>query len=123
MADHSTTPTTPEPQLAPPPKAPTPLDPPVVYYNQKWRVPPLVVDTQEEADALDPAEWMTNPPPATSADKPQFPKLYYNVNVVPKIVADADEEKALSGDWREFDLPEALVKVAQAKLDAAQAKS
>jgi hypothetical protein len=113
MAD---TTATPEPMIGPPPKQPTPLDPPVVYYNKKWRVPPLVAHTQEHADSLDPAEWMTNPPPA--APEPDFPKLYFNINLQPKIVGDADEEKALSGDWREFNLPAPLVQAAQAKLDA-----
>jgi hypothetical protein len=113
----------PEPQLAPPPKEPTPLDPPVVYYNKKWRTPPLIVGTQEEADALDPAEWTTNPPPAKAAPgESEYPKLYFNVNVRPKIVGDAGEEKVLGGDWKEFDLPQALLKTAQAKLDAAQNK-
>lgn len=119
----ATTPTTPipEPLIAPPPKAPTPLDPPEVFYNKKWRVPPLVVHTQEEADALDPTEWTQNPPPAgAKAADPEYPKLFVNVNVAPKVVGDADEEKALSGDWREFNLSEGLVKAAQAKLDAAQ---
>lgn len=115
MADETQTP---EPQSAPPPKAPTPLDPPVVYYNKKWRQPPLIVHTQEEADALDPAEWTTNPPPAKAAAA-GYPKLFSNVNVPPKIVADASEEQALGADWREFDLPEPLIKAAQAKLDAA----
>lgn len=114
-----TTPTTPapEPITAPPPPVVTPLDPPVVVYNKKWRVPPMVVSTQEALDALDPTEWTQNPPPA--AAKEDFPKLFYNVNVAPKIVNDADEELALSSDWREFSIPEALVKSAQAKIDAA----
>jgi hypothetical protein len=109
----------PDVQTAPQPKEPTPLDPPVVYYNKKWRTPPLIVDTQEAADALDPAEWTTNPPPAKTGAS-DYPKLFFNVNVRPKIVGDADEEKALGGDWRVFDLPQALITAAQAKLDAAQ---
>ena len=114
----TTTPTPPEPLTAPPPKPPTPLDPPVVYYNKKWKVPPLIVNTQEEADALDPAEWTTNPPP--KAPTPAFPQLYANVNVLPKIVGSADDAAALGPDWQEFNLPESLVKAAQAKIDAAQ---
>lgn len=98
--------------VAPPPKTVTPLDPPVVYYNAKWRVPPLVVDTQEEADALDPTEWITNPPPQIGQS--DYPKLYANINVLPRVVNDADEEKALSGDWREFNLSDALIKAAYA---------
>ena len=115
MAD-TTTPVA-EPLVAEPPKPPTPLDPPVIYYNKKWKVTPIIVHTQEEADALDPTEWTTNPPP--KEPDPIFPKLYYNVNVAPKVVDSADEEKALSGDWREFVISEALIKAAQAKLDAA----
>lgn len=103
---------------APEPKVPTPLDPPKVFYNLIWRVPPLVVDTQEAADALDPAEWTTDPPPA--ARKEEYPKLMFNINVTPRIVDDAKEQVALGGDWREFSLPQALVTAAQAKLDAAK---
>ena len=117
--------TDPGAQTAPQPKASTPLDPPVVYYNKKWRVAPLVVTTQEEADALDPNEWMTTPPPAgTPADttKEQYPKLYYNINVVPKIVGDAGEEKALSGDWSQFNLPDSLCQAAAAN-NAAKAQA
>jgi hypothetical protein len=109
----ATTPQTPEPQLAPPPKEPTPLDPPVIYYNRKWRTPPLIVNTQEWADSLDPAEWTTNPPPAAAASA--YPKLFFNINVSPKVVDNADEEKALGGDWREFTLPQALIKAASGK--------
>lgn len=115
MAD---TTATPEPIIAPEPKAPTPLDPPVVYYNTRWRVPPLVVHTQEEADALDPTEWMPNPP--SESAPAEFPAIYYNVNVAPKVVENADEAKALGGDWREFNLSEGVVTAAQAKLDAAK---
>jgi hypothetical protein len=111
----------PEAQTPPPPKPkPTVLDPPIIYYNEKWRVPPLVVHTQEHADSLDPSEWMTNPPVAPAAT--EFPKLYFNINLAPRIVGDADEATALGGDWREFSLPEGLVTAAQAKLDAAKSK-
>ena len=113
----TTSPPAPDPVIAPPPKEPTPLDPPKIYYNKLWRVPPLVVHTQEEADALDPNEWTENPPPAGTPAS--YPKLMFNVNVSPKIVGDADEEKALGSDWHEFNLPESLVKAAQAKIDAA----
>ena len=119
---------TPEPQIAPPPKTPTPLDPPVVYYNMKWRVPPLVVDTQEEADALDPNEWMTNPPAQTAAETAaEWPKLYANVAVQPKIVSSPEEAQALGDQWREFSLPDSLCKAAEAtnaaKEKAAAAKA
>ena len=118
----ATTPTTPapEPITAPPPVPVTPLDPPVVVYNKKWRVPPMVVATQEALDALDPTEWTQNPPPAAAkAADPQYPKLFFNVNVPPQIINDADEEKALSSDWREFNVPESLITSSQAKIDAA----
>jgi hypothetical protein len=101
--------------VAPAPKEPTPLDPPVVYYNAKWRVPPLVVHTEEEAAALDPEEWVTNPPPTVT--KEQYPKLFFNINVLPRVIDNADEEATLGGDWREFSLSQALINAAQAKLD------
>jgi hypothetical protein len=116
MSNETTT--TAEPQTAPAPKEPTPLDPPVLYYNKKWRTPQLIVRTQEEADALDPAEWTTNPP-AESGPAAAYPKLFFNINVAPKVVGSAGEEAALSGDWREFSLSQALVTAAQEKLDAA----
>lgn len=116
-----TTPPPPPPVTGQEAKPPTPLDPPLLFYNLLWRVPPILIDTQEAADALDPAEWTQNPPPpAAKAADPEFPKLFYNVNVAPQIVGDAAAQKALSGDWREFSLPEDLVKAAQAKIDAAQ---
>lgn len=121
----ATTPTTPEPMTLPPKPEPTPLNPPVMYYNQKWSVPGIMVTTQEEADALDPAEWVATTSTlaaSPTAAKDQYPKLMYNVNVEPKIVDDASEQNALGGDWKEFNIPESLIKAAQAKLDAAQSK-
>lgn len=121
----------PAPQIVPKPK-PTPLDPPAVYYNQIWRVPPLVVDTQEEADALDPKEWTTGAPPATGGaaagkSQEQWPQLYANVTVQPKIVSSAEEAAALGDGWREFNLPDSLCKAAEAnnaaKAAAAAAKA
>lgn len=119
---------TPAPVTAPPPpKPPTPLDPPAVYYNQKWRVPPLMVDTQEQADALDPAEWTTGAPPkapASAAAKPadQYPQLYANVNLPPKIVGSKADAAALGDEWKQFDLPDALCKAAEAQ-NAAKAQA
>ena len=113
------TPQTTEVLTAPEPQPVVPLDPPVVYYNVKLRVPPLVVNTQQWADSLDPAEWTPNPP-ATPAVKSEYPKLMVNINVIPKIVDNALEEAALPSDWREFPLPQDLVTAAQAKLDAAK---
>ena len=106
-------------QTATPPKAPTPLNPPRVYYNLKWIVPPIIVDTQEDADALDPTEWTTNPP-QPAGPQADWPQLYYNINVSPKIVDDAKEAAALGGEWKQFDLPQALVTAAQKQLDAAK---
>ena len=116
----------PQPSL-PKPQQPTPLDPPVVYYNTKWRVPPLVVDTQEQADALDPSEWITNPPSAATKAEEQYPKLFANVTVQPKIVGSEEEAAALGDGWREFSLPDSLCKAAEAanaaKAAAAAAKA
>jgi len=119
------------PQTPPPPPKPTPLDPPQIYYNLKWRVPPLVVTTQEQADALDPNEWTLDPGnpaaagAATTARKPpkeQYPKLFYNVNVPPQTVSTQDEEKALSGDWKEYQFSEAMIKAAYENLKMKQAE-
>lgn len=108
----------PEPIIAAPPVEPTPLNPPVVVYNKKWRVPAMIVTTQEELDALDPTEWTQNPPPV--AAKETFPKLFYNVNLAPKIVGNAADEASLGDEWAEFTLPQDLVTAAQAKIDAAK---
>lgn len=122
-------PAAPAPVTAPPPpKPPTPLDPPAVYYNQKWRVPPLMVDTQEQADALDPAEWTTGAPPKAPAStdgtksQDQYPQLYANVNLPPKIVGSKADAAALGDEWKQFDLPDSLCKAAEAQ-NAAKAKA
>lgn len=120
-------PAQPEPTIGPQPKEPTPLDPPKVYVNLKWRVPPLVVKTQEDADALDPNEWHEQPPQAQPAGqqapaKDEYPKLYFNVNVVPKVVGSADEEKSLGSEWQPFQFTQSLLDAAQANLKAAAAK-
>ena len=72
-----------------------------------------------DTDALDPTEWTTNPPPPAQA-KADWPQLYYNINVSPKIVDDAKEAAALGGEWKQFALPQALVTAAQKQLDAAK---
>jgi len=113
----------PAPLTGPEPKTVTPLDPPQIFYNLKWRVAPLVVHTQEDADALDPNEWTQNPPPAAKGAapaKPQFPKLYANVNLPPKTVGDDKEAQALGGDWQEFKFTEPLLKAGEANLKAQQ---
>jgi hypothetical protein len=127
----STTPTTPPtdpnaPQpdeviTAPPPPPPkTPLDPPQLYYNLKWHVTPLIIRFQEDADALDPAEWTTIPPAAKSAEA-RFPKLYYDVNVPPLLVATADDLKTIdTSRYKEFVLSKGLLDAAQADLEAAE---
>jgi hypothetical protein len=123
MAD-TTTPTAPEQQgdviTAPPPKPKTPLDPPQLYYNLKWHVTPLIIRFQEDADALDPAEWTTIPPAAKSAEA-KFPKLYYDVNVPPLLVATADDLKTIdTSRYKEFVLSKGLLDAAQANLEAAE---
>ena len=119
-------PEAPPPVTGPQPKEDTPLEQPVIYYNKLWRVAPLVVKTQEQQDALDPNEWTQDPGhlPVTAAaggQKPQYPKLYFNVNVSPRVINDAKEEASLSTDWQEFSLSEALLKSAWANLQAKQA--
>jgi len=118
-------PEAPPPVTGPQPKGETPLDKPEIYYNKKWRVAPLVVTTQEEKDALDPNEWTQDPGhlpvTAASGQKPQYPKLFFNVNVSPRVINDAREEASLSTDWQEFSLSESLIKSAWANLQAKQA--
>lgn len=128
--------TLPAPPAPPPAPKSTPLDPAEIYYNLKWRVPPLVVTTQEQKDQLDPTEWTLDPsnpsvPQKTGAGKTgkkdQWPKLYANVNLAPKIVATADDAAALGEEWREFTIPDDLAKAAyatnQAKAQADAAKA
>jgi hypothetical protein len=110
----------------PPPPPPTPLDPPAIYYSLQWRVPPLVVKTKEEADALDPKEWTADPGPApggrqASPPKEDYPKLYYNVNVPPQTVGTADAETALGSEWKEYQFTEALLTSAWKNFHADQA--
>jgi hypothetical protein len=74
---------------------------PAIYYNSKWSIPPLLVRSQQEADALDPVEWYTMTPALKEPAAP-YPKLFLNVNVPPKIIVSADQEADLSAEWRDF---------------------
>jgi hypothetical protein len=71
---------------------------PAVYYNTKWAIPPRVVRDQQEADALDPAEWAAT----QAAPAAPYPKLFLNVNVPPRIIVSAEQEQGLSAEWRDF---------------------
>jgi|SRR5215471_14197238 len=112
MADE----TQPVTATAPPP--PTPLDPPVVYYNKKWHQPPVIAYTQEEADALDPAEWTTIPP-AKPAKEGSWPKVYYDVNIPPIVVGSADDLKSIdTSRYKPFTLSKSVIEAAQADAEA-----
>jgi|SRR5215831_1045466 len=106
----------PEPLVGPQPKAPTPLNPPVIMYNKTWRVPALVVETQEELDGLDPNEWMPDPLAGGAKEKPpeHWPKLYVNINTPPVVVGNAADAAALGSAYHEFAISEELAKSAEA---------
>jgi len=113
-------------QTGPQPKASTPLPQPVVRYNKIWRVPALVVETQEELDALDPNEWIADPASGGATKEkppePHWPKLYANINVPPVVVGSAAEAAALGSAYREFAISDELAKSAEATVaDAANA--
>jgi|SRR5215471_73826 len=74
---------------------------PTVYYNSKWRLPPVLVKSQQEADALDPAEWFTLAPSPKEAAAP-YPKIYANVNMLPRIIVSPDQEDELTEEWRDY---------------------
>jgi hypothetical protein len=92
----------------PPAPPPTPLDPPQVFFAAGSNYPPRVVRTQEEADALDKAAWISAAiaPAPEPGEEAKYPQVWFNVNVPPKIVATAEEAKALGPDWRQLKLPE-----------------
>lgn len=100
---------------------------PLVLYSLKWRVAPMVMNDQAELDqfAPDPSEWTTIPPPeAQPLSEDQWPKFYFDVNVPPIVVNSPKDLKTVDlSRYRELVLSEALVKAAQAALDAAKAKS
>jgi len=97
------------------PQAPTPLKQPEVYYNLLWRVPPLIVTTQEQKDGLDPAEWTLDPANATAPrTEAHYPKLFFNINVPPVVVGTAEYAASLGSAYQEFAIPPALVKAAEA---------
>ena len=105
----------PPPVIGAQPQAPTPLDKPAIFFNLKYRVPPLVVHTQEEKDALDPAEWTENSAlePVTPQAQAHYPKLFYNINVPPVVVGSAEYAKSLGGDYKEFAISRDLAKAAE----------
>ena len=111
----------PEPLTGPQPKAPTPLDPPQIFYNQIWRVPALVVETQEELDALDPNEWIPQPPaPAAAgarATRTTYPALYTSANLPPIVVTSPEHAKTLGSSYSPYTVP---ANIAQAAVDAAK---
>jgi len=74
---------------------------PAVYFSIKWALPPLVIRNQEEADRLDPAEWATIPADPEAAAAP-YPKIFANVNVLPRIVVSPDQEDSLTAEWRDY---------------------
>jgi len=122
MADQNTTPTTNEVITAPPPPPPkTPLDPPKVFFNIRWHVPPLIIRFAEDADALDPAEWTTVPASGTPPPEPKWPQLYYDVNVPPLVVDSADDLKTVdTSRFKPFAFTKGLLDASQANLEAAQ---
>ena len=91
---------------------------PVLYYNKLWDVNPKVVNSDAEASALDPSEWTTIPPPATPPP-PEFPLVYYDVNVAPIVVGSADDLKAIDHSrYKRLMLSQAVVTAAQANITA-----
>jgi hypothetical protein len=112
----------PDVMTGPQPKAPTPLDPPEIYFNQIWRVPALVVETQEQKDALDPNEWIPQPPapaapPLAKATRIQYPALYTSSNLPPIVVTGAEHAKTLDSSYAPYTVP---TNIAQAAVDAAK---
>jgi|SRR5215471_7793176 len=79
---------------------------PALYVNFKWNMPPRVVASQAEADALDPREWRSMPPPAApkTPEDQQYPKLFFNVNSPPLVIISPEQESTLTEDWRDFTL-------------------
>jgi len=122
MADQPTTPTTGEVITAPPPPPPkTPLDPPKVFYNLKWHVPPIVIRFKEDADALDPAEWGTIPAEGPAPPEPKWPQLYFDINVPPLVVDSADDLKTVdTSRFKPFPFTKSLLDASSANLEAAE---
>ncbi len=84
---------------------------PAVFYSIKWALPPLVIRNQQEADRLDPAEWANLAAPKEAAAP--YPKIFANVNVLPRIVVSPDQEDNLTAEWRDY--TSYAVAVAQAR--------
>jgi len=74
---------------------------PAVYFSIKWALPPVVIRNQQEADRLDPAEWATIPAAPEAAAAP-YPKIFANVNVLPRIIVSPDQEDELTPEWRDY---------------------
>jgi len=74
---------------------------PAVFYSIKWALPPVVVTSQQEADALDPAEWAAIPAAPAAAAAP-YPKIFANVNMLPRIIVSPDQEDNLTAEWRDY---------------------
>jgi len=95
-----------------------------VVYNLKWRVAPITVLSQEQFDALDPAEWTTIPPqptPKGPADQ-KWPQIYFDVNVPPIVVNSADDLAGIdTSRYKVFPISQAIVTAAQDNITAAAA--
>ncbi|PWT71033.1 MAG: hypothetical protein C5B60_11445 [Chloroflexi bacterium] len=115
-----------QPPTQPPASGPTF---PAVYYSYKSIAPPIVMQNQAMVDrmnAMQPGEWDTVPPsqPA-AAGRDDYPKVFYNVNIEPRIITSNEEETTLGTDWKQFQLSQDVIEAAQKALKAkaaAQAK-
>src|SRR5215831_9127934 len=121
MANDTNTPTANEVITAPPAVPKTPLDPPKVYFNIRWHVTPIVIRYEEDAAALDPAEWTTIPASGAAPPEAEWPQPYYDVNVPPLVVDSADDLKTVdTSRFKPFAFTKALLDASQANLAAAE---
>ena len=78
---------------------------PKAYVHRYERLPPVVVETPEqEAVVVGTGLWMQIAPQAVSPTLPEWPQLWYDVNLPPRLIHSQDQADQLGSNWRKQDL-------------------
>jgi len=76
---------------------------PKVYFDVEGGQPPRIVRTPEEESRLDPLRWLASPT-QVAPTLPDWPQLFYNVNLPPRTVFNSQQAEEIGSDWRPMDL-------------------
>jgi len=77
---------------------------PKVFFSLLDRTAPRIINNPDEEAGLDLLEWTTIPPQTKAATEPEFPAVYYHINVPAVIINNAAELAQLSTSFVRLDL-------------------